>query len=69
MLLFFMQRLFFLFFAPMEIITADLCDKYSDTLKISEPIGLRNYGGNTAFMGVIHTVKCFENNQFVRAAL
>lgn len=60
---------FFIYFAGMEIITADLCDKYSDTLKIAEPIGLKNYGGNTAFMGTIHTVKCFENNHFVRAAL
>ena len=53
----------------MEIITADLCDKYSDTLLIAEPIGFNNYGGNTAFYGQIHTVKCFENNHFVRVAL
>lgn len=53
----------------MQNITADLCDKYSDTLKIAEPIGLKNYGGNTTFFGKIHTVKCFENNHFVRAAL
>jgi len=53
----------------MEIITADLCDKYSDTLLIADPIGLNNYGGNTGFWGKIHTVKCFENNHFVRAAL
>jgi len=53
----------------MDIITADLCDKHSATLKIAEPIGFNNYGGHAAFMGKIHTVKCFENNHFVRAAL
>lgn len=53
----------------MEIITADLCDKYSDNLLIAEPIGFNDFGGNIGFYGKIHTVKCFENNHFVRAAL
>ncbi len=53
----------------MEIITADLCDKYSDNLLIADPIGFKDYGRNKNFSGRIHTVKCFENNHFVRAAL
>lgn len=53
----------------MEIITADLCDKYSDTLLIAEPIGFNDFGGTLGFYGKIHTVKCFENNHFVRTAL
>lgn len=49
--------------------TSDLCDKYGDTLRVMEPVGIQSFGGRTEFHGQIETVKCYENNTFVRAAL
>lgn len=49
----------------MEISTPDLCDKYPDLVRIAEPV-LRSYGGRGAFSGSIVTVKCFEDNSFVK---
>ena len=51
--------------------TADLCDKYGDllVLQILEPIGFKSFGGRAEFHGQIETVKCYEDNTFVRAAL
>jgi len=48
--------------------TADLCDQYSDKLKICEP-EFSSYGGKSSFYGPIVTVKCFEDNSRVRDAL
>lgn len=48
--------------------TTDLCDKYSDSLQIADPI-FTDFGGALAFEGPISTVKCFEDNSLVRAAL
>lgn len=48
--------------------TADLCDEHVEHLQICEPL-FRRYGGKTAFGGPISTVKCFEDNTLVRAAL
>ena len=48
--------------------TADLCDTYSDSLDIAEPI-FQNFGGNTHFEGPISTIKTFEDNSLVRAAV
>ncbi len=53
----------------MEIKTTDLCDKYPDKVRIAEPIGFKDYGGNKSFSGKIHTVKCLDDNSFVRKAL
>ena len=48
--------------------TADLCDAHSDTLQIVEPL-FRDYGGNLSFCGPISTIKTFEDNTLVRAAV
>jgi len=46
----------------------DLCDEFSDTLQIVEPI-FTDFGGVLDFAGPISTVKCFEDNSLVRTAL
>lgn len=48
--------------------TADLCDDHSDSLLIAQPL-FRDFGANISFSGVISTVKCFEDNSFVRSQL
>ena len=48
--------------------TADLCDVYGDLLQYAEPI-FRDFGQKTKFGGKISTVKCYEDNSFVKAAL
>ncbi len=48
--------------------TADLCDQYSNKLNIAEP-QFSDFGGMRTFHGQISTVKCFEDNSLVRAAL
>lgn len=53
----------------MKIETTDLCDKFSDEISVALPIGLKDFGGTKAFYGEIVTVKCFENNPFVRQTL
>src|SRR5215204_1852175 len=52
-----------------ELKTTDLCDSHADKVKIAEPISFKDYGGKKIFAGKIHTVKCFEDNSFVRKAL
>ena len=49
--------------------TTDLCDQYGDQLAIAEPIGFKSFGGRNEFHGQIETVRCHEDNTFVRAAL
>lgn len=49
--------------------TTDLCDKYGDALRVMEPIGFHHFGGRNEFHGQIETVKCYEDNTFVRTAL
>ncbi len=48
--------------------TADLCDEYSDSLKIAQPL-FNDYGKRISFGGEISTVKCFEDNSLVRNQL
>ena len=48
--------------------TTDLCDKHADTIDVSEPI-FGDFGGVEKFFGPISTVKTFEDNTLVRAAL
>ena len=48
--------------------TTDLCDEYSDRLRIAAPI-FHDYGGKALFHGPVTTVKVFEDNSLVRAAL
>jgi len=48
---------------------ADLCDDYGDQVRVCTPI-FRDFGGRrTRFYGPIATVKCFEDNSLVKAAL
>ena len=49
----------------MDISTPDLCDKYPELVRIAEPV-FKSYGGRAAFSGAIVTVKCFEDNSFVK---
>ncbi len=48
--------------------TTDLCDEFSDRLRIASPI-FQDYGGKRLFNGPVSTVKVFEDNSLVRAAL
>ncbi len=48
--------------------TADLYDEYGDKLQVPIPM-FNNYGGKKAFSGVISTVKCHEDNSYVRSTL
>ena len=52
----------------MTIKTTDLCDNNAAKVRVAEP-GFSDFGGKTDFYGKIHTVKCFEDNSFVRKAL
>ncbi len=52
----------------MDFKTTDLCDEFSAELQVAEPV-LRSYGGKLAFSGPIVTLKVFEDNSLVRAAL
>lgn len=48
--------------------TADLYDRYGDEIQTCEPI-FRDFGGKSRFHGPIVTVKCFEDNSFVKSTL
>ncbi len=52
----------------MEFSTADLSDKYSDVVRVAEPI-FKSYGAKSSFGGQIETVKVFEDNVLVKEAL
>lgn len=52
----------------MKWTTADLCDQYGDELHITTP-DLINYGGALSCTGIITTLKVYEDNTLVRAAL
>lgn len=53
----------------MKIKTTDLCDEHIQKLTIAKPGMFRDYGGKKDFYGMINTVKCLEDNSFVRKAL
>jgi regulator of ribonuclease activity A len=48
--------------------TADLCDAFSESVKVAEPVLLR-YGAVSRFGGLMETVRVFEDNGLVRATL
>jgi len=52
----------------MTFATADLYDEYEDKLQIATPM-FNDYGGNLKFCGPASTVRVFEDNSLVRAAL
>jgi regulator of ribonuclease activity A len=50
--------------------TSDLCDahKADDSLRVLPPV-FRSYGARPRFGGPVATVKCFEDNSLVKAAV
>jgi regulator of ribonuclease activity A len=60
------------FSMPMTFATCDLCDAHkSDStgeFRVLPPV-FKDYGGVKKFAGVVATVKCFEDNTFVKAAV
>ena len=52
----------------MSFATADLYDQHEHRVQVLEPM-LSDYGGKRRFSGPIATVKVFEDNSLVRAAL
>ena len=54
------------------ISTCDLCDVHkgdeSSTFRVLPPV-FHHYGGKEAFSGPVATVKCFEDNSLVKAAI
>ena len=48
--------------------TADLYDEHGEALRILEP-GFHDYGGTLVFSGPVSTLKVYEDNSLVRAAL
>lgn len=52
----------------MTVHTADLYDEFGDQIQVVAPL-FRDFGGNQMFSGAISTVKVFEDNTLVRAAL
>ncbi len=52
----------------MSFATADLYDKHEENLRIATPM-FNDYGGKKRFSGPASTVKVFEDNSLVRAAL
>lgn len=53
----------------MELKTTDLCDAHAGKVSVAEPTGFKDFGGAGYFSGIIHTVKCCDDNSFVRKAL
>jgi regulator of ribonuclease activity A len=51
----------------MTFSTCDLCDQFPDRIRVLAPI-FRHYGGRRRFSGSIATIKCFEDNVFIREA-
>lgn len=51
----------------MTFSTCDLCDQFPDRIRVLVP-NFRHYGGRTRFSGSIATIKCFEDNVFIREA-
>ena len=49
-------------------VTPDLCDAYPDLVQVLEPM-FSNFGGRDSFGGQIVTIKCFEDNSLVKAAV
>ena len=48
--------------------TADISDKYSDSVRILKPI-FRDFGGVKSFSGIVKTIKTLDDNSKVRSAL
>lgn len=57
---------------PESLSTCDLCDAHrndaSGDFRVFPPV-FRAFGGKTRFSGAVSTVRCFEDNSLVKAAL
>ncbi|MBK7149277.1 MAG: ribonuclease E activity regulator RraA [Bacteroidetes bacterium] len=49
--------------------TTDLSDQFPAQVQVALPIGLRHFGRKKNFSGKMVTLKCFEDNSFVRKLL
>jgi regulator of ribonuclease activity A len=61
---------------PVEFSTCDLCDAHKASLSTEGgaafrvlPPAFRDFGGITRFAGTVSTVKCFEDNSQLKAAV
>jgi len=52
----------------MTFTTPDICDEFLSELQVLTPL-FTNYGGKEKFCGEVVTVKCFEDNSFVKKTL
>ena len=52
----------------MEVVTADLIDRYADALQSCD-LQFRQFGGRSRFAGRIRTVRCHQDNVLVRRVL
>lgn len=52
----------------MKDLLPDLCDHYENRLRLL-PLDFHDYGGKTVFYGQCVTLRCFEDNSFVRQIL
>lgn len=52
----------------MDFHTADLCDAQDEGVRVLVPM-LRSFGQRPAFCGPVSTLRCFEDNSLVRAAV
>ena len=51
-----------------QISVADLCDAHEGEIEVCE-LQFRDFGGKTAFSGLIRTVRCHEDNSMVKQTL
>ena len=49
--------------------TTDICDEHGNEIQVADPIGFKHFGGRKSFFGKIETVKCYEDNSLLRAAI
>lgn len=49
----------------MEYSTPDLCDLYPALVRAADPV-FKDFGGRRSFGGEVVTIRCFEDNSFVK---
>ena len=58
--------------SPLQFATCDLCDAHKNdstgSFRVLPP-AFKNFGKHTKFCGAVVTVKCFEDNSLVKAAV
>lgn len=52
----------------MQFTVSDLCDANETRITTADPI-FRDFGGHRAFAGLITTIRCFEDNSYLKAML